>query len=372
MTYATFEQLSQSRRNNFNFLRFFLALLVIFDHSFLLLPPYNLQEPVTRLTRGQMTAGSWAVQGFFIISGFLIMQSWERRPNLAHFLKNRALRIYPGWIAALLFCVLVVAPLSGINLGVLLHNPQTAVFFVQLLLHASSSLPKVFAGNPVPNVVDGSLWTIPLEILCYFAAALCGLVLSSQKPGSPRWAVPALFVIGLIAVKFPQHAHLHSVPWFGNLEAFPFYGTCFLAGMMLQQFQKIVPVSWPLFLACLGVMGLAALRKQGMAIPFILCGSYALLFTAFLPFGLSRFGERFDLSYGIYLYAYPVQQLIVKCTEHRIMPMGLFMATVPLTLALALASWCLIERPFLRLKKRIPTAPPAAISETSSEEKVLS
>jgi peptidoglycan/LPS O-acetylase OafA/YrhL len=100
------------RENNFNFMRLVFALLVILGHSPELVDGNQSREVLMRIF-GTMTCGGFAVDGFFLLSGYLIMQSWERQPDGWKFLKKRLLRIYPGFIVASLICAFVVGPLAG-------------------------------------------------------------------------------------------------------------------------------------------------------------------------------------------------------------------------------------------------------------------
>ena len=102
-----------SRENNLDFVRLSLAVLVIFSHSFPLGNRTEHLEPVVRLTHGQSTAGVIAVDAFFIISGFLITNSFLRSRSVWDYFRKRIARIYPGFLACMLVCALIVAPLAG-------------------------------------------------------------------------------------------------------------------------------------------------------------------------------------------------------------------------------------------------------------------
>src|SRR4051794_5607980 len=101
---------SRGRQNNIDFLRFYLAAVVIFSHSYPMLWGSNNREPVSLATRGQRTGGELAVDGFFILSGFLIARSWMSSRGLGDYLRRRALRIYPGFLGAIAFSALIAAP----------------------------------------------------------------------------------------------------------------------------------------------------------------------------------------------------------------------------------------------------------------------
>ena len=364
MPQVTLGQLSDTRRNNFDFLRFFFASLVIFSHSYLLLTPDGNQiEPLSRATHMKMNFGSLAVAGFFAISGFLITQSWQRAPRLGDFSKKRALRIYPGWVVALLFCVLV-APVLRLPHSLALGDPATYRFFDQLLLH-NSGVVKVLPGAGLP---DGSTWTIPFEILCYGLVAALGLLGLFRR----RVPVLALTVALLVFINWPSRTLLPTfgptvpdfhLPYLGWLRCLPLFITYFLSGALFFLFRDRIPHSpWLLAAAALLVgLTLGDLPLAGLFFVVLpTAGFYALFYLAFLPLGgLHAWARRGDFSYGIYLYAYPIQRLLIleQFRGYHLSPLILFLAAWVLACLAAVLSWRLIERPALRLKPRSASPP---------------
>ena len=110
------------RENNFNFLRFALAVLVLFSHSFSLIHGGDRWDWLYILTRGQVFGGGLAVDGFFIISGSLILQSWLRSLSAGDYLRKRALRIYPGYLVCALLCIFVVGPIASGGASIFFHH----------------------------------------------------------------------------------------------------------------------------------------------------------------------------------------------------------------------------------------------------------
>jgi peptidoglycan/LPS O-acetylase OafA/YrhL len=101
------------KKNNFDTLRLLFATLVIYSHSFPVTRGSNITEPLYRFTGGQVTFGMASVWSFFIISGFLITQSWVRSPNAFRFLRRRISRIFPGFVVATLLCAVIVHPIAS-------------------------------------------------------------------------------------------------------------------------------------------------------------------------------------------------------------------------------------------------------------------
>ena len=363
---TTFAQLAGTRRNNFDFLRFFFATLVVFSHSWPIFWGRNTLEPLSLVTDGRFTLGGLAVAGFFAISGFLVTQSWEHSGSAADYLKKRLLRIYPGWTAALLFCVFVVAPLSRPSHALLLRDPRTYTFLGQLFLQEHGFLPGVFPHNWQIGVPDGQTWTLRYELICYTLPLVLGLTGLLRR----RLVVLALFVALLVVINaqafaaFPRPVPEPAlpVPYFGRLDPLPLFAAYFLAGMLGYLYRDRIPHARPLLLVCLMALVLTAFTGPLAWLLFVTlptCGAYALFYIALSPgIRMHDFGRHGDLSYGLYLYAWPVQMLIVQFFLYSFSPLehfaalGLFAAAWLLTLPLAALSWHFVEKPFLRLKPR--------------------
>jgi peptidoglycan/LPS O-acetylase OafA/YrhL len=163
MTVGTLNPKS-SHNNNFGLLRLCFAFLVIVSHSFELIDGNRSREPLTRLF-GTISFGELAVDGFFLLSGYLIVQSFDRSDSMATYLRKRVLRIYPGYIVAYLACLLLVAPFSGADMSALQGLGGVKAFF-HLLKLGMPVLPNAFAGQPYP-ALNGSMWTIAYEFRCY-------------------------------------------------------------------------------------------------------------------------------------------------------------------------------------------------------------
>lgn len=362
MPQLTFGRLSDTRRNNFDFLRFFFASLVIFSHSFLLFPAFGDDfEPLWRLTHAKMNFGTLSVACFFAISGFLITQSWVRQPQAGDFFRKRFLRIYPGWIVALLFCVFVVAPWLRPGHGLALHDIGTYGFLAQLILRNTGFLHTL----PGVGMVNGSVWTIPFEILCYCLVALVGLLGGFRRP----LLMAFLGILLLAALNWPALRWLpmywpafgtHPIPYIGWLRPLPQFAVFFLSGMLFFLFRDRIPHSPRLLAVSVLLVGLTlgSLPLSGMYfVIFPTFGFYVLFYLAFVPLGkLYDWAKHGDLSYGIYLYAYPIQRLLIAAHLHGIhlSPLSLFFAAWVLACGAAALSWRFVERPFLRLKPKSP------------------
>lgn len=319
-------------KNNFDFLRFLLATSVILSHSWPLLYGDYEAEPMSVLTRGQAHLGSMAVWGFFLLSGFLITGSWTRSKTTGQYVSNRVRRIIPGYVAAALICWFVVGPLGGA------HSFDRAVAFKMLRDTLTISPPinyTAFVNNPFPHHLNTSLWTIRYEILCYigipFAILLC------QK--LPRWSILvvtlAMVVLGDLELKVPGLSHAH-------LYAFFLMGACFWT------YRESIRWSFALTAVCIAVVIGASLAGH-LFLGTVLAGSYVLFSIAFAPSPLNHFGKYGDFSYGIYLYSFPIQQLLVMSIPGT-SPIVHFLLATPLSIVAGFTSWHLVEKRFMRKK----------------------
>jgi len=350
--------------NNFDTLRLFFAVLVIFSHSFALGRGSDNTEPLFVLTRGQITFGNVSVWAFFVISGFLIAQSWTRSPNPLKFLKRRIARIYPGFVVAALLAALIVVPFAA---DPATRRPVSAGnFLLKTLRLQVFDGPPVFVHNAWPNALNGSLWSVSFEFWCYIGILLLGVTGMLYR----RWLVAAIF-----AAVIAWHLNLSITGWIpggkilGLIFGFPLFWAIvlpfFLAGTLFHLFGGAMLLRKPLMIAALAVLVLSDFIPNGLLVTLPICGAYLLLGLAYMPLlrplNLARFG---DFSYGTYLYAYPIQQMIVKYEGGTMAPLKLFLLAAPISVGVGALSWFLIERHFLArepvLKQLIPLARNAA------------
>jgi len=169
-----------SRTNHFDVIRLIASILVVFSHSFNLSHGKVLgkqYEPLMQLSRGKITLGGIAVLVFFVISGFLITASFDKDKNLLSFFRKRCLRIYPGLIVVVILTAFVLGPLmTELPLWDYFKNPETYSYLLNNIgfIRYQDFLPGVFQYNIVPNYINGSLWTLKYELLCYISTALLG------------------------------------------------------------------------------------------------------------------------------------------------------------------------------------------------------
>lgn len=325
--------------NNFDFLRLVAAYFVLVSHQFALAAR---PEPGI----GSQSLGALGVMIFFSISGYLVTQSWGRDPCVWRFLAKRILRIWPGLIAVTAATTLLLGPMvSKIALGEYLRDSRTWAYFQTLLLTIRHDLPGVFIANPYPNAVNGSLWTLPVEFLCYLALALIGSVgLLCPRP-SPFIVVATLPIFSLAI----HNAQPDVAPNFAiQFSAFFYYG------LILHYAGTLHKLHRHLLLLLLGTTSviLATIGQVYASLLLVLPMLVTSVGAASTPF-IRRTTRIGDLSYGIYIYAFPVQQTVIQLTKCRFPLWAILPASTLITVLLALLSWHLIEQPALRLKRHL-------------------
>jgi peptidoglycan/LPS O-acetylase OafA/YrhL len=331
------------RHNNFDLMRLLAALSVVFSHAFLIGEGQQVTEPLMLLTGGQCVLGVAGVFVFFTISGFLVSASCEATGSAGWFLAKRALRIYPG----LACCVVVSAFVLGPAVTQLARadyfadpGPYKYVLYNLLMYVNWNSLPGVsFTGFAAGSVVDGPLWSLPSEVLMYLMLAVLGALRLLRLP-----VIGVLLAAGLVGIVLDSASSeiylLGSALWL-----LPF----FAAGMALYRLRAR---AFGPRLALVALVGLAVSIPLGRFILlFPIFGSYLVLYAALerrLPLvPAARFG---DLSYGLYIYGWPVEQLVTRLLGGAAPWWQVFALSLPAAAAVAFLSWHLVEATALRFK----------------------
>ncbi|MGN0792958.1 MAG: acyltransferase family protein [Aristaeellaceae bacterium] len=344
-----------SQRNSFHLMRLGLAVTVILCHAYTL---KNLTTPLHLLTGGQLNEGMLAVDGFLVISGFLICQSCVRARNVLVFLRNRILRIYPALVCALAFTALIVGGLAyDGTYAQYLHSGQGGPFSYilnWLTLNVTGDqwgIRGVFEGS-VKTGVNVSLWTIKHEISLYLVMALLRLTTLHRR--RPAYIVASLFFLTLYILYEGFDIVLWDVPdqrfWVLSHWNYPHFvetGLFFFLGTVLYAYRQQLPRRW--YLAVIAVLALMLGGILGvMRWVYVLALPYLVCYLACSPLcaGFSRMG---DLSLGLYVYSYPIQQLLYHIAP-GMHPLANLALTLVLVLPLAGLSWKYIEAPALRLK----------------------
>lgn len=347
--------------DNLLVLRLGAALLVIFGHSFAVtnaLVP--LRDPIHwafPMTASQLLG----VMIFFVASGFLIVLSFERRPELVRFLSARALRLWPALIVCVSAWAFVLGPvLSELPLREYFATGQPLVYFarnISLYFDIQPSLPGVFTHNPGSAIVNVSIWTLPYEAGAYLCVAALGVIGVLRRPVIASILITA--AIGWFVL----------LPWYipDGPKGLAYFGRVLLAlfgtGAMACLWRRYLRLSTGAMLL-LALLALVT-RTQAGAMPLLWLGiAYFVFWFAYVP-RLPRIPQDWDLSYGTYLWGFPIQQCIAQLGLRD--PFLLFAITVPIVLPIAIASWLAVERPMLRWKSMFRRARPVTADNLAAE-----
>lgn len=334
------DRLPEHRRNGFDLIRLLLAAAVMLSHAVEYREGNRRHELLTAVFH-TLSMGELAVDAFFILSGFFILQSWDRTPKVRAFLVKRAGRVYPAFIVASLLCLLVVGRLGAVDPAGWYGQLDMGASVLRMLLLLSPDGPPVFAGLPYP-FLNSPVWTIHYEFLCYLGVAVAG-ALGLLK----GWRVPVLLWVTVLAAFMIQHgsgpagsvAVRYDLP--GSLTRF---GLLFLSGVVCARLGLHRRRS-PVLLATAAAALIAGLCVPLLAQPTLAtAGAYLLLALG------SSVRPRLtlpDISYGTYLYGGPVEMLLLFFVPALPWP-AMFALALPIALLLGAASWFNVEAPILR------------------------
>lgn len=359
--------LANGRDNNFNLIRFVAAFAVLVTHSFTLVTGDVKQEPLSMMLG--MSIGSMAVDVFFVTSGFLVTASLINRKSVIDFVWARFLRIFPALWVMLVITICWAGYLSTLPIIEFLSEQKVYIYIVKcstLLLGVAHTLPGVFTTNPYPNAINGSLWTMPNELRMYASLALAWVIFRFLKQDKikllKRFVILATIIsmLILVVVSFPQSAF--KTKRFIELFFMFFYGASYY---VLREYIQLKS-RW--FSIALFSMLIATYFEAKYFIPvYKLLMPYALFYLVYMPKGIIRkFNKLGDYSYGIYIYAFPVQQSTVLLMPN-ISVLGMTCISGVITLLFAVTSWHLIEKPALALKSRYVAYTHQKIMRTKSQ-----
>jgi len=336
--------------NSLTLVRLGLAVLVVISHSFVLATGNRVADPFTAWTGYSL--GDHAVNVFFVLSGIVTTASLLRLGSPARFLVARALRVVPAVaIFAVLFALAAAPWVTTKPLAEYFSSRDVMVYILRTASFAPGHplLPGVFETNPMAAITNEPLWTVKYEIFCYLALALAGLIVlrrGRRTEDAARWlglgaaviAIGHVVTTALVPIALPETA--------GHLRRFLF---CFALGILAFVLAGRIRLDWR-WLAALGLLYAATYATPLRPAVSVVLTGYAALLAATSAFGpLRAITNRYDLSYGTYVFGWPVAQMLMVIVPGLSIA-ALTGATLALVLPLALLSWVFVERPALTLK----------------------
>lgn len=326
-------------RNNFDGVRIALALIVVFAHLSALtqLDNFKIFETIFN--------SNFAVKGFFAISGFLVMKSYLTSKSVVDFAEKRIRRIYPAYLMAVLLCLLIGAFASNLNISDFFKSNITFKYLVAnatFLNFIQPTLPSTFEANPMP-ALNGSLWTIKVEVMLYFCIPI--IFYCFNKFGSTKSTL-AIFLLSVAWVYFFTFQY-EGTKAEEIARQFPGQLSYFVIGSLLATNKNIFSNVTKILIASLLLFILVDNPYLKLLIQPIFYSVLVIYLssTAFKNLNLGRYG---DISYGIYLYHFPIIQVLIYLGIFKLNEwIGLCLAFL-LTITLALLSWHFVEKRLLK------------------------
>ena len=307
-------------RNSFQLIRLVLAVAVLYRHGFDLLASGH-ADVVLDLIPPRTHLGRIALCFFMVVSGFLVAHSWTQSRGWREFLRRRVLRVYPAFFVASALSAFVAVPLGSPDAAAYLASIDVLGFVVGALQLDKLSVPPSFLSNPYPGPVNGSLWSIKIDFECYLGLMALALVGVFRRRA---------LMLGIFALMLVAHAVQPYVP--SGLDRYAHHlqlSTFFMSGVVAYLDRDRLGRTY-------GWLEVAALTTVATAIPEVgfvellpLTGTYLLLYLAYEPRLLRlQVGRHVALSYGIHLYAWPVQQLLIQAVGAWLNPYTLSVAAL--------------------------------------------
>lgn len=340
-------------QNNFNLLRLLAALGVIITHSYSLLG-FPEKDLLVIMTNGLLSFSRLGVYIFFVISGFLVANSLWNSKDIVSFFWKRFLRIFPALFVVLFLTVFLVGPIfTSITLKEYFLQPGNYRYLLggSILYDIQYTLRGVFTNNPTQGV-NGSLWTLPYEWTLYVILACLVIPLKEKRTFKLARLIFLLLGLRVLVGKYL----VFQVIQFLDIDTrqLLLWGVLFFSGALALELRKYLNFRFLISLSLTILLILISFANKKIALHvmlFVIPYVTISLASLQLPKKFMEFFSNFDYSYGVYIYAFLVAQILVHFFGKNLEVWSLALFTSIITLPLAMASWYLVEKPFLKLKK---------------------
>jgi peptidoglycan/LPS O-acetylase OafA/YrhL len=329
------QKILNKENNNLDIFRLLAACLVIYGHAYALSPEPGYSDIIARTTQFDYS-GSLAVKIFFFLSGLVVTNSLLEKVNPIQFVISRFFRVWPALCITVITSALLFGPLlTTLPLSEYFNNKEIFKYiYKNIFLHPTYELPGVFIDNPYKSIVNGSLWIIPYEIAAYL------ILISLFVLGLFKSRILPIFMFIIILID-PLLKNKLLFTWLPHNYEISLLAPCFAFGSLLAFYKEKVIIdiyvvigTWVLFLI---------FKSQTYHFYFLYLAIFiSLLYFATLDFVI-KLKPSFDISYGIYLWGFPVQQLIASLyLKHGVIFNQI--TALLISIMLGLLSWHLIEK----------------------------
>lgn len=330
---VSLKKFESTRSNNLNLVKFIAALFVIISHAYPLCKGAEYNDILSDLSRNSIAFGSLAVAIFFMSSGFFVTKSLLKSKDSKKYLHNRFIRIFPPLWFTLLVCILVCGLFfSTYNLGKYFLSIDFLKYCLNFILIPIHNLPGVFMNNIYPGVVNGPLWTLPIEFVCYLVLLLA-------------------YKLNLVNKKSYKYVALLVIVAFVGINLIPlsikgYIQPCFLFfwGSFYWIYRDKITMNNTYFLISLVAFVLLIVLGYGQVASFLFV-PYLTLYIAFcLPQCNNRLASLGNLSYDIYLCGWPIQQMIISLFGGSMLVGMNILISIPLSILVGYITYSLVEK----------------------------
>jgi peptidoglycan/LPS O-acetylase OafA/YrhL len=335
---------AHNRPTGFDYMRLALASMIILFHT--VITSYGVNELRSYQHGAWRMVYAMLIPMFFSLSGFLVAGSLERCRTLVSFAGLRLIRIVPALSCEVILSALLLGPMfTTLPLTDYFSHPEFRSYFLNVVGDIHYFLPGVFTTNPYPGTVNGQLWTIPYELLCYVVLGCIAVAGAYRRPSLLTAVVVILHLLSVAAIIIrPRDA--------AGVTPSSTLVVNFVVGMAFYRFRDKIPHTWVLALAALAMtMGLLSIPNGDRlaAIPV----SYLTVFLGVLNPPRHRLLLSGDYSYGLYLYGYPLQQAFASFGPATRSWWLNLLVVLPAAMVIAVASWWSVEKRALDLRSTV-------------------
>lgn len=328
-----------SRSNNLGVIKFVAALLVIVSHSYPLSLGNEYNDILATISKESIGLGSLAVSIFFFSSGLFLTRSILKKPSAKKYLASRIKRIFPPLILVVIVTIFISGFfLSNYSFQEFFSNTQTYKYMLNGLLIPIHDLPGVFVNNIYGPVVNGALWTLPIEFICYIILLIL-MKMNLLNLKYCKYLLPIAILVFLIIFYIP-------IPLLSSIKGYLLPMFSFFMGSAYLLFSDRIVMYFKYFFASIILFIIFVFCGYGeislfLFFPYILC-----YLCFFIPQCSNNLGKIGNLSYGIYLCAFPVQQCMVFINGGSMNVLTNQILSIPLSILIGYAIYFISERPF--------------------------